>query len=177
MMANTTREGVKRPTRLTHDYDGELVVFLIGMRIRQWWRPRVWGPVFATMPPMLRELSRDPDSGLLGYRLIMDPKGPWSVQYWSSLEKLYAYASDPQAQHRPAWADFNRRARRAPDVVGVWHETYPVSHAESVYVGMPPLGLAEFAGARPVTSRGDRARDRQAGHDREGGHIRQRTGD
>lgn len=166
MMANTTRESVKRPTRLTHDYDGELVVFLIGMRIRHWWRPDMWGPVFLAMPSMLKELSQDPDSGLLGYRLVMDPKGPWTVQYWNSLDKLYAYASDPAAKHRPAWADFNQRARRAPDAVGVWHETYPVSHAESMYVGTSPLGLAEAVGSRPVTARGNRARDRQEGRDR-----------
>lgn len=153
-------------TRLTHDYDGELVVFHIGMRIRQWWRPDLWLPVFRAMPPMLRELSQDPDSGLLGFRLIADPRGPWTVQYWSSLEKLYAYASDPQASHRPAWSAFNRRARNAPQAVGVWHETYPVAGAESIYVGMPPIGLAEVVGSRPVTGRGHRAADRQARLDR-----------
>ncbi|GAA1637477.1 MULTISPECIES: DUF4188 domain-containing protein [Brevibacterium] len=153
-------------TRLTHDYDGELVVFHIGMRIRQWWRPDLWLPVFQAMPPMLRELSQDPDSGLLGFRLIADPRGPWTVQYWSSLEKLYAYASDPQASHRPAWSAFNRRARNAPRAVGVWHETYPVAGAESIYVGMPPIGLAEVVGSRPVTGRSHRAADRQARLDR-----------
>lgn len=163
---STLPRGAKRPSRLTHDYDGELVVFLIGMRIRQWWRPDLWGPVFAAMPSMLRELTQDPDSGLLGYRLIMDPRVPWTVQYWNSLDNLYQYASDPQAKHHPAWAAFNRRARRVPDAVGVWHETYPVSQAESIYVGTPPLGLAKFAGARPINPRGNNARDRQAGRDR-----------
>jgi hypothetical protein len=162
---DTASQSAQGPSRLTHEYDGELVVFLIGIRIRRWRRPDLWGPVFAAMPPMLRELSRDAGSGMLGYRLIMDPRGPWTVQYWSSLDKLYAYASAPRAAHRPAWAAFNRRARRVPDAVGVWHETYPVSRAESIYVGMPPVGLAEFTGSRPVTSRGDRARDRQAGRD------------
>ena len=158
--------GPLRPTRLTHDYDGELVVFLIGMRIRQWWRPDLWGPVFRAMGPMLRELSRDPDSGMLGSRLTLGSSGPWVVQYWNSLEKLYAYASDPRAAHRPAWAAFNARARRAPGAVGVWHETYPVHHAESVYVGMPPLGLAKFTGSRSVVPGGEHARDRQARRDR-----------
>lgn len=158
--------GTGQPTRLTHDYDGELVVFLIGMRIRQWWRPDLWGPVFRAMNPMLRELSQNPDSGLIGFRLVLGPGGPWVLQYWNSLEKLYAYASDPHAAHRPAWAAFNARARRAPRAVGVWHETYPVSRAESVYVGMPPLGLAKFTGSRRVGPRGDTARDRQAGRDR-----------
>ena len=55
-------------TPLTHEHDGPLVVFLIGMRINRWWRPDLWLPVFAVMPTMLAELSRDPGSGLLGYR-------------------------------------------------------------------------------------------------------------
>lgn len=158
--------GAARPTRLTHDYDGELVVFLIGMRIRQWWRPDLWGPVFRAMGPMLGELSRDPDSGMLGFRFAVGPGGPWVVQYWNSLEKLYAYASDPRSAHRPAWAAFNARARRFPRAVGIWHETYPVHHPESVYVGMPPLGLAKFTGSRRVGPGGERARDRQARRDR-----------
>ena len=56
------------PGRMTHDYDGELVVFLIGMRINKPWRPDLWLPVFGAMPAMLAELSKDTDSGLLGLR-------------------------------------------------------------------------------------------------------------
>jgi hypothetical protein len=41
------------PARITHDYDGELVVFLIGMRVNRLWRPDQWWPVFAAMPGML----------------------------------------------------------------------------------------------------------------------------
>ncbi len=44
--------------RMTHDHDGELVVFLIGMRINRWWRPDLWLPVFNAMPPMLAELAQ-----------------------------------------------------------------------------------------------------------------------
>ena len=57
------------PSRMTHDHDGDLVVFLIGMRINKPWRPDLWLPVFNAMPAMLAELSKDRDSGLLGYRL------------------------------------------------------------------------------------------------------------
>ena len=45
--------------RMTHRYDGELVVFHIGMQINRWWRPDLWLPVFGAMPRMLRELSLD----------------------------------------------------------------------------------------------------------------------
>jgi hypothetical protein len=148
------------PGRTTHDYDGELVVFLIGMRINKPWRPDLWLPVFLAMPKMLAELSKDKDSGLLGYRLAIGAGGPFVVQYWNSIEKLYAYASDRTAGHRPAWAAFNRRARKAPGTVGIWHETYLVDRAESIYFGMPAFGLAAATSSVPVARRGETAAER-----------------
>jgi hypothetical protein len=148
------------PARMTHDYDGDLVVFLIGMRINRPWRPDLWLPVFAAMPGMLAELSKDKDSGLLGYRLTFGAGGPLLVQYWNSHEKLYSYASDRNAAHRPAWAAFNRRVRKVPGAVGVWHETYLVERAESIYSHMPVAGLAAATASVPVARRGDRAVDR-----------------
>lgn len=143
--------------RMTHQHDGELVVFLIGMRINRWWRPDRWLPVFAAMPPMLAELSRDPDSGLLGYRLAFAEGGPLVIMYWSSHEKLYAYASRPDARHRPAWTQFNRMARTSPGSVGIWHETFQVSVAESLYAAMPVSGLAKATSVQPIGRRADRA--------------------
>jgi hypothetical protein len=150
------------PGRTTHSHDGALVVFLIGMRINRPWRPDLWLPAFAAMPRMLAELSKDPDSGLLGYRTVFSPSGPWLVQWWSSEEKLYAYASQADAEHRPAWTAFNARARKAPGAVGVWHETYVVDRAESVYVGMPTWGLAKATSVRPVGRNAERAAARLA---------------
>ncbi len=148
--------------RMTHEHHGELVVFLIGMRINQWWRVSRWWPVLTAMPRMLAELSRDPGSGLLGYRLLVGAGGPCLVQYWSSQEKLYAYASSSDGEHRPAWAAFNAMARKAPGAVGIWHETYQVARAETLYAGMPVTGLARATRAVPVTSRSDRAAQRYA---------------
>jgi hypothetical protein len=148
------------PGRMTHDYDGDLVVFLIGMSINKAWRPDQWLPVFRAMPPMLAELSRDKDSGMVGYRLVFDLRGPWLVQYWTSLDKLYAYAADRKANHRPAWTAFNQRARKAAGAVGIWHETFEVSRAESVYVSTPLQGLAKATGIKSVTGRLHSARDR-----------------
>jgi hypothetical protein len=145
---------------MTHDYDGDLVVFLIGMRINKLWRPDLWLPTFLAMGPMLAELSKDKDSGLLGYRVTLTAGGPLLVQYWSSHEKLYDYASDRNAAHRPAWVAFNRRARKAPGAVGIWHETYVVERAESIYSGMPVSGLAAVTTAVPVARRGETARER-----------------
>ena len=146
--------------RATHAYDGELVVFLIGMTINKPWRPDLWLPVFRAMPGMLRELSSDPDSGLLGYRLTLEGIHPTLIQYWDSVEKLYAYATAADARHRPAWTAFNRLARKAPGAVGVWHETYLVERAESVYSHTPELGLARATSLVPVERRGDVARQR-----------------
>jgi len=148
--------------RSTHRYTGELVVFHIGMEINRWWRPDLWLPVFNAMPRMLRELSVDPDSGMLGYAILLGARGPYVVQYWSSVDKLYDYASSSDQQHRPAWARFNRMARRAPGAVGIWHETFLVERAESVYVGTKPMGLPKATELVPVTARHDHARDRYA---------------
>lgn len=151
---------IPEPERLTHDYDGELVVFLIGMRINRWSHLRAWWPTFTAMPPMIRELMSDPESGAVGYRVFGLPRTPTVLLYWTSLEKLYAYASDPDAKHRPAWAAFNRRARTAGASVGIWHETFVVERAETFYYAMPPTGLAAATAAQPVSVK--RARDRMA---------------
>jgi hypothetical protein len=148
------------PGRMTHDHDGDLVVFLIGMRINRPWRLDLWLPVFFAMPAMLAELSKDKDSGLLGYRLTFGAGGPLLVQYWNSHEKLYHYASDRNGAHRPAWAAFNRRVRKAPGAVGIWHETYVVERAETIYAGMPVSGLAAATSAVPVARRGETAAER-----------------
>src|SRR4029453_14146998 len=148
------------PGRMTHAYDGDLVVFLIGMRINRPWRLDLWLPVFLAMPAMLAELSKDKESGLLGYRLTFGAGGPLLVQYWSSHEKLYRYASDQNAAHRPAWAAFNRLARKAPGAFGIWQGPYFVGGAESIYAGMPVAGLAAATSAVPVARRGETAAQR-----------------
>lgn len=118
------------------------------------------------MPRMLRELSRDPESGLLGYQQLLGGlRVVYLVQYWSSHEKLLAYASAGGKEHRPAWAAFNRRVRAGRDKVCFWHETYVVPEGayESVYVNMPPFGLGRASGVIPVGRRGETAAERLRG--------------
>jgi hypothetical protein len=151
-----------RRGRWTHEHRADLAVFLIGMRINRFHRPDAWGPVLAAMAGMVRELAEDPGSGYLGSRMTFGWRGGQLVQYWRSSEDLIRYAEDRDARHRPAWAAFNRRARRFPGAVGIWHETYEVARAESIYVDLPPTGLAAATGACPVTGRLDRADGRLA---------------
>ena len=146
--------------RMTHRHEGELVVFHIGMQINRWWRPDVWLPAFLAMPGMLRELSEDEDSGLLGYEMLFGRGGPYVVQYWSSVEKLYAYSTQPSQKHRPAWTRFNKAARKSPGVMGVWHETFLVERAESIFVSTRAMGLPKATELIAVERRTDRARTR-----------------
>lgn len=159
--------------RMTHEYDGPIGVFLIGMRFNQLRRIDQWLPVLLAMPKMLAELYRNraaaargeaTDLGFLGARTLFGGKGVTVVQYWRSVEDIYRYASAPDHEHRPAWTAFNTRARKARGVVGIWHETYavPAGAHESVYVGTPVMGLAEATASAPVPSRKSYARLRDA---------------
>ena len=159
--------------RMTHEHDGPIGVFLIGMRFNRLYRPDQWMPVFMAMPRMLAELYRNKataargeteDLGFLGGRSLLGGKGVTMGQYWRSVEDIYRYASAPAHEHRPAWTAFNARARKAQGTVGIWHETYavPAGAHESVYVGTPVMGIAEATTSVPVPNRKRYARLREA---------------
>ena len=133
------------------DIEGDFVVFLIGMRINKPWKIHRWWPVFRAMPPMIRELTREPDSGLLGVTKGMLGGGPALVQYWRSFDDLERFARDPEAHHLPAWRSFNQQIRASGDV-GIWHETYRVraGEYEAIYNNMPRLGLASAGDRQPL---------------------------
>lgn len=135
------------------DVDGDLVVFLIGLRINKPWAVHRWLPVLRSMGPMIRELEDRPGSGLMGANTGWMFGGFCFVQYWRSFEQLEAYARDPDAKHLPAWARFNRTIR-GTDAVGVYHETYRVraGEHEAMYVDLPRMGLAAAASHVPVGS-------------------------
>lgn len=156
---------------LTHAHEDGLVVFNIGMTIRKKHRPDLWVPVFAAMPRMLAELYRNKaaaergeadDLGFIGAHSLFGPKGPWVVQYWRSTEHLYAYATNRDAHHLPAWRRFNRTAREHPNAVGIWHETFdvPAGHVETFYGNGAVIGLGEAAGTIEADRRGRGARAR-----------------
>ncbi|WP_426561516.1 DUF4188 domain-containing protein [Angustibacter sp. McL0619] len=153
-----------RPGRWTDSHDDAVVVFLIGMTVNQWWRLDKWWPVFTAMPRMLAELSKDPASGLLGFRLLLGSRGPTVVQYWSDTESLLAYAHDTDLEHRKAWRAFNQRSRTAAGAVGIWHETYavPAGGHETIYSNTPAMGLLAATSAAPVAGRTETASQRMS---------------
>ncbi|MGW2486625.1 DUF4188 domain-containing protein [Streptomyces sp. NPDC001606] len=154
-------------SRTTADAKGEIVVMLIGMRINRFWAVHLWLPVFFGMLRMLRELEKDPARGLLTRVLLTaSPRTYYVVQYWESKDKLYAYATAPDAFHHKAWATLNRKERNGKlrGQVGIWHETYvvPEGSYESIYADMPAFGLAAAHGQVPLAARGRYAKDRFA---------------
>ena len=148
--------------RMTAELDGEVVVFLIGMRINKLWKVNKWLPVAQAMPRMIKELYADPGSGFLGAHFWFG-RTTIALQYWRSFAALDAYAKDATRAHRPAWAAFNRAIGSNGDV-GIWHETYRIAPGsyECVYNNMPPFGLAAATRAVPVGAKRESAAERMA---------------
>jgi hypothetical protein len=161
-------------SRTTADAKGDVVVLLIGMRVNRFWAVHLWLPVMFGMFRMLRELEKDPARGLLSRVLLTaSPRTYYVVQYWESKEKLYAYASAPDAFHHKAWAALNRKERggKLRGQVGIWHEAYvvPEGSYEAIYGDMPAFGLAAAHGQIPLEKRGRYAKDRFAYRSRQEG--------
>jgi hypothetical protein len=150
------------PDRMTADHSGDIVVFVIGMRVNNWLAPQKWLPVFQAMGGMLGELYGDPASGFLGAETLWkSPRQPVLIQYWASFDALDAYAHAAERAHRPAWTRFNRAAR-GNRAVGIFHETYvvPGGGTETIYANMPAFGLGKVAGLTAATGNRAAARDR-----------------
>jgi hypothetical protein len=144
--------------------DGK-VLFLIGMRFNQLWKPWKWMPVLVAMPRMLIELQKDPSLGLVGKpRTFVSGRTILVWQYWNSFEQLEAYSKSQTARHLPAWRAFNKKVRDNGSV-GIYHETILLSDAtvETVYGNMPAFGLAAVTGAVSAKLRGQSARTRMTG--------------
>jgi hypothetical protein len=139
--------------RFSADYDGDFVLFLIGMRINKPFRVRQWWPVFMAMRPMVTELEKRPELGLLGANFGFFFGGPALVQYWRSFEDLERYARSGDQLHLPAWKAFNAKSKES-GAVGIWHETYKIRDGEyeSIYGNMPRTGLALAGEHRPLGS-------------------------
>jgi hypothetical protein len=144
--------------RMTVEFDGDFVVFLIGMRINKLWKVHKWLPIFRAMPRMIKELEEHSELGFLGYTMSLSV----IVQYWRSFEHLEAYARSRDHLHLPVWAAFNKRIRYADGDVGIWHETHLVQAGayEAIYSGMPAFGLGKVGRLVPINGLRNSARGR-----------------
>lgn len=135
---------------MTVEFEGDFVVFLIGMRINRFWKIHKWLPVAKAMPKMLKELSQNKESGFLGFQMSGGIP-PVIIQYWKSFEHLEAYAKDREGLHYPAWKEFNLKVKSNGDV-GIWHETFKVKSGEyeCVYNNMPKFGFGKVGNLIPA---------------------------
>jgi hypothetical protein len=146
--------------RMCAEPDAEVVVFLIGMRINKPWKIHKWLSMAFAMPRMLRELGLHPELGFLGAHTWF-ARTIIVLQYWRSVDALNDYAKNRNQAHLPAWAAFNRAVGTGGDV-GIWHETYRVRAGdyETIYVNMPPFGLAKATKAVAASGRRESAAGR-----------------
>ena len=144
--------GAVRAGMVVADNREPAVVFVVGLRINRWRAVRRWVPLILTVPTMLRDLTRAPDSGLLGYRVLLGP-GPRQaavLQYWRRPEDLHRFAGDLAGAHRAAkrryWWHYG-----ASEAVGVWHELLVSADGQhqGMYGNMPPFGLGAMRPVRP----------------------------
>jgi hypothetical protein len=151
------------PGRYAAQSGEPFVVFLIGMRVNKLLKLGSWIPVARAMPPMIAELKRNPELGLLHAEFFMYWRGVGVIQYWRSFEHLHAYAHAHDEKHLPAWEEYNRRIG-GNGSVGIWHETYTVAAGqyEAIYVNMPRFGLSAAAELAPASGRLETARSRIA---------------
>lgn len=149
------------PGRYTAATDEPFVVFIIGMRINQWWALHKWIPVALAMGPMLKTLYQHPEQGFLSAQTFTNGRAIMLIQYWRSFEDLERFARSKDEPHLAAWRRFNK-AIGGDGSVGIFHETYQVQPGayESIYANMPVFGLAGAFSHTPVTGRSHTARGR-----------------
>jgi hypothetical protein len=131
------------PGRYTANLEQPFVVFLIGMRINNFFAPQKWIPTARAMVPMLTTLFKNPGKGMLSAHAWIRWREVMVVQYWKSFDALESFARSAADPHLPAWKKFNQSVG-ADGSVGIWHETYLVGakQYECVYGNMPRFGLA-----------------------------------
>lgn len=153
--------------RFTAEINDEFVVFLIGMRVNQFWALKKWIPTARAMQPMLNSLHRYPEKGFLGMESFyrFSPLESILVTYWKSYEHLEYFARNQDDPHLEAWRQFNQRVGQDGSV-GIWHETYLIQPGqyESIYANMPVFGLAAATKHMPIGSKRETARCRLGGN-------------
>ncbi len=126
-------------TRHSVAVDEPFVVFMVGARLNRLTWPGKLLQLNRSMGAMQRELLANPDLGCVHIENWAG-RTSVSVQYWRSLDHLLRYARNPDAEHLPAWRNFNKRFAADP-AFGIWHEIHNVLSSKALYVNMPSLGL------------------------------------
>lgn len=140
------------PGRFTARAPGDATaVFLIGLRINTFRGLAKSGPVITAMPRMLEFLSKNPDSGMLGFHSWFG-RTTILLSYWRTAADVQRFASDAKAPHAAAWRAFNTKIGVGPDI-GVWHELYSIHPGdyEGTYVNMPAFGMARAGDHLAIT--------------------------
>ena len=149
--------------RFTAKHEGDIVVFLIGIRINNWLQFREWLPVFQAMQPMIEYLYQHPERGFLSVETLLSPnfRQVTMIQYWRNHQDLERFARQDPSLHPEAWKNFFKYAYRSQSV-GIWHETYQVKAGafETIYGNMPLYGLAKASQAVPVQGKLETMRGR-----------------
>lgn len=144
------------PGRYTAAVSDPFVVFLIGMRINQLWSVKKWWSVASAMGPMVEELSKHPEKGMLGAHSFFRawPLETCMVSYWRSFEDLTRFARSKDDPHWAAWQQFMQNIKDDGSV-GIWHETYRIhpEDYECIYGNMPPYGLAAATKHLPISEK------------------------
>ena len=147
--------------RVTARRNDNFVLFLIGMRINNFWKIHKWLPIFFQMPKMNKELESDKSLGYLngeawfGRNIIF-------VQYWKSFNHLEKFARSKDYSHFPAWQKFLKKVGPSGDV-GIWHETYEIKNGsyENIYANMPPFLLGKISPLHKIDTKNNSARKRK----------------
>jgi hypothetical protein len=137
---------VTKPNRTTVDLSAypELVVIYLGMRVNS-----LSGfPTLMSFGSKIRKsVEAQPDGLLLHENLMfaLFPPHAGMRQYWRDFDSLERWARS--LPHLHWWQGFLKDRGGT----GFWHETYfRGGQIESVYIDMPPIGLAKFGPVTPA---------------------------
>ena len=165
------------PGRYTAQSDEPFVVFLIGFRVNRWLALRSWTRVAAAMGPMIAELKRQPELGLLHAETFMYWRGVGMVQYWRSFELLQAYAHARDAKHLPGFVELAEQIKaKGVDTIACTavNDVFVMNawgkHG-NIYVNMPRFGLGGAMPFVPITGRNDSAQARMGRSGDEGSNA------
>lgn len=141
--------------RMIAEVEGEFLVFMIELRIHQWWRFWNWYPVVRAMTNMLVELLGKPEYGLLHYEYWFAFRRQLILMYWRSYEQMHDWALNRDGAHIPGWKMLNKLMKEHPKLLGFWHESYVVQAGqyETFYRNVPDVGLGKAGSLTPLVGR------------------------